>query len=260
MDKKLKLAIALTIVLAGLAVIIDMNQEPQLKYPLDQTSKRIIEQTIDETLEEKVFDMIWKRTIHWITFFESLDGFSATADGAGTIAQSSGADIIFTTGATSGNANELVKQPAEQGLLTFSRKSNMRTGMLVGQITDQTVYLVAGGLSSGSYYGFKITNATLYGVVSNGTTESTVSLATIAASTVYALEARYEPKSKVVFYVDAVERGIIQHSVAAPLPLADESSTASIRLLDIKITTNAAAAKVMQVSFFEYLQHRNILR
>ena len=257
MDKKLKLAITLTIVLVGLAVIIDMSQEPQLKYPLDQQSKRIIEQTTDEFLEEKVFDLIWKRTFHWLTFFESLDGFTVTEGGAGTNVLT-GTDLIMTTGALTTNANEVIKQPAEQGLMTFSRRSNMRAGFLLGQITDQTVYIVVGGLSSGSYYGFKITNATLYGVVSNGSTESTVTLATLSASTVYTMEARYSPKEKVIFYVDAVEKGVIQNSVATPIPLANE--TASVRLMDIKITTNADAAKVLQISLFEYLQHRNVLR
>ena len=42
----------------------------QLKFPLDQQSKRIIETTVDEFLDAKIHSNLWKRTFHWITFFE----------------------------------------------------------------------------------------------------------------------------------------------------------------------------------------------
>ena len=252
----MKKAIAV-ITIGAIILTLYIMQTQQLKYPLDPTSKKVLEQTVDEFLEDKIFDLIWKRTFHWITFFESLDGFTMSADGLGTNVLS-GADLNMTTGAVSGNANEIIKQPSWQGLMTFSRRSAMRTSVVLTQVTTQTIYLVTGGLSSGSYYGFKIVNATLSGVSYNGTTETLVTLATLIGATTYNLEARYSPKDKIVFYVNSVDRGTINHAVATSLPLADETS--ETQLMDIKLTTNTIAAKTMQVSFFEYFQLRNILK
>jgi len=228
-------------------IIITMSQ---LKYPLDKKSESIIEKTVDKFLENKIFDLIWKRTFHWVTFFESLDGFSVTAD-----AQDLTLGLVeITTSAAEDNTAFVFKQPAKQGVITFSERSRMRTTLIFASVADITAYAIVGQITEGfSYYGFKVVNNTLYGVSYDGTTEKTVELQTITTAQ-FNVEARYTPASKIVFYVDSDEKGVINEN------LPSRVATPNISLMRFEITTNAEAAKTMQFSFFEYLQSRNVLR
>lgn len=246
MKKIHKILLISTILIGGLGIV--NNMEGQLKYPLDEQSKNIIKQAVGEIIEEDIHSLIWKKTFHWITFFESLDGFATT----GTVVADKD-KVLFTTGAVSGNSANMVKTPAWQGIITFSQKSYWRTNIAVDTITAVTEYLVVGSLSSGSYYGFKTVNDSLKGVSYDGTTEKTVDLMTVAVAS-YNLEARYTPSNKIVFYVNGDERGTIMVNLPSPV------ATPNVNLFEFKITTNATGAKTMQVSFFEYLQSRNVLR
>ena len=226
-------------------IIITMSQ---LKKPLDKQSQNIIEQTVDKFLEDKIHKILWKRTFHYSTFFESLDGFGTS----GTVTVDKD-DVLLTTGAVSGNVSNIKKQPAWQGLISFSLKSYFRTTVSLGSVANVTEYIIVGSLDGGSYYGFKIVNATLYGVSYDGTTESTKELKTITASN-YNLEARLLPRNKIVFFVEAAEHGTLYDN----LPLL--SSTPNIKLFEFNVTTNEDVAKTMQLSYFEYLQARNVLK
>lgn len=220
----------------------------QLNLPLDQQSKKIIEKTVDEFLEDKIFDLIWKKTFHWTTFFESLDGFSTS--GTVTVDED---DVLLTTGASDGDSANIIKTPSWQGLITFSQQSYWRTAIEVSSVAAVTKYLIVGGLASGSYYGFKIVDDSLKGVSYDGSTEKTVDLLTISTST-YNIEARYLPRNKIIFLVESAERGVITENLPSP------ADVANAKLFEFKVTTNENVAKSMQVSFFEYLQSRNILR
>lgn len=222
----------------------------QLKLPLDQISKSIIEKTVDEFLEDKVFDLTWKNTFHWITFFESLDGFTVAADSHSI----DHANLVITTSDVEDNTAYVKKQPSIQGLITFSQRSNMRTAFIIGSVADVTAYMLVGNTGANDYYGFKIVNNSLKGVSKDGTTEKTVDLQTISASTVYGIEARYSPADKIIFLVDAVEKGVINQN------LPSRTEVAEILPLHFSIQTNTTAAKTLQFSFWEYLQSRNILR
>ena len=246
--KKTIIILILAILILGLAIFIKM--EGQLKLPLDQQSKKIIERTVDEFLEDKIFDLIWKKTVHWITFFESLDGFHVTAD-AQSIDHN---DVWIRTSAVDANSAYILKQPTLQGLITFSQKSHMRSAVSIDSVASVTAYIIVGKTGGDSYYGFKIVNNSLKGVSFDGTTEKTVDLQTISASTIYNIEARYSPADKIVFLVETVEKGVIIQNL--PLRIA----VVNINPMEIRITTNTTAAKTLQFSFFEYLQSRNILR
>ena len=226
----------------------------QLNLPLDQISKKIIESTVDEFLEDKIFDLVWKKTFHWITFFESLDGFNVVAN-AQSIDKD---DVAISTSAVNGNSAYVRKTPGYQGLITFSQKSVMRTTFIIDSVANVTVYLVVGGTSSGEYYGFKVVNDSLKGVSYDGTTESTVSLQTISANTSYNVEARFSPNDKIIFLVNATERGVLTTNL--PSGISAGAEAVNVNLIEFKITTNTTAAKELKFSFFEYLQSRNILR
>lgn len=251
--------IILTVVLAVLMIIVitmatdkfffETPNEPSV-YPPSQDLKAAVSQILDESLADKIFDTVWKNTFHWITFFESLDGFNfntgATLDGSGSHAQLATSNVL-------NNEVEINKQPSWQGLITFSRKSYFRTNISFTDIADQTIYVTVGNKDTTNYYGFKVIDASLYGVTYDGTTEKTVLLQTITATT-FNLEARYLPGDKVVFLVESTEKGVISSNLPVPL------ETANIQLMDIRIKTTTTAIKTIQVSFFEYFQARNILK
>ena len=218
-------------------------------YPPSEDFKSAVKSVIDDILIDKIFDTIWKKTFHYITFFESFDGFSV---GDAAIAHD---HLTLTTQATTNDTATVVKQPDLQGRLTFSQSSRFASGFQADQITNQTVYLTIGGVVSGNEgYGFKIINGNLYGVTHDGTTENTILLQTISASTGYNIEARYIPSDKVIFLVNSIEKGVISSN----LPIPD--LTASVNLVNIRITANADAAKVLKISFWEYFQKRNVLK
>lgn len=252
-----KIAILLAVVLIFQAVILikmttdnfNFESTAQAASPINPETKSQVSQMLDELLPDKIFDLIWKKTFHWITFFESFDGFalSATAPTIGS------ANISLTTSGALNNEVEISKPPLFQGLITFSQRSAFRTTINLSVITNQTAYITVGNKDSTHYYGFKISNATLYGVSYDGSTENAVTLATISASTAYTIEARYTPTDKVVFFVDTIEKGVSKVNLPSPVV------TANAQLMDIRIKATQAEAKTLQVSFFEYLQRRNIL-
>lgn len=228
-------------------------------YPPSVDFKQSTEQVLDESLADKLFDAFWKKTFHYQTFFESLDGFNIT----GTTSLDD-TQLTLTTGAVSGNSSQVAKQPLNQGLITFSQKSRMRSAFSVNQITNQTIYLTVGNVVTGSQgYGFKIVNGTIYGVTHNGSSESTVQIQSISANEVYSIEARYNPSDKVIFFIsdpttspDTPIREV--GSLSTNLPSSTEVANAN--LFNFRITTNEGAAKTMNVTFFEYLQKRDVLK
>ena len=239
---------------------INQSQNNQLVYPLDDNSKEVINKTIDEFLKDKIFDLVWKKLTHWFLAFESLDGYTQS-NSAGSSISIDGNDVVLLTGGTSGNFSTLTKDPFWQGLLTFSQQSNMRSSFILadgggGSISNFTFYMTIGNATADNkYYGFKIANGNLYGVTSDGTTENSVLLQTIAFSQTYNIEARYTPSEKVIFFVNAVEKGVSGSNIPTT-----NSTTASAQFMYIKITTNENVSKTLQVSYFEYLQFRNILQ
>jgi len=223
----------------------------QLSYPLDQESKKIVERTVDEFLEQKVFDLIWKKTFHWLEMFDSLDGCHVVAD-ASTIDYNG---IAISTSNVNADTAYVQKTPSWQGLITFSQRSNLRSNFVISSVTNVTAYILVGNTYSGqSYYGFKIVNNVLKGVSFDGSTQKTVDLMTIEASTSYAIEARYSPAGKIIFLVNTVERGVITENLPSRIEVAN------VYPLNFSITTNTTAVKTLQFSFWEYLQSRNILR
>ncbi len=228
------------------------------QYPPNVDFKRAVEGVLDEVLADRIFDAVWKNTFHYITFFESLDGFTNSAV---VIAD---AQLTFTTGATTNDLARVVKQPDNQGVITFSQPSRMRSTVDIDQTTAQTIYITVGNVVSGAQgYGFKIVNDSIYGVTHNGSAETTKLLQTLSVDTEYNFEARYLPEVGVSFWIDdstttpatlITEKGRITATLPSPAAVNNDN------LMNITITTNANAAKVMRMSYFEYLQKRNILK
>lgn len=242
--KKILIGLAIGV---GISTAIAMAQNRF--YPPTPDFDQAVQASLDKVLKDKIFDLTWKKTFHWLTLFESLDGYTKSAG----VTPSTDEYIDFLTDGTNGNNQNLSKQPLYQGLITFANKSYFRSNIYFVNNTNQTIYLVV-GLKTGSAYGFKAVNGTLFGVTRNGGSESTVSLGSISIGEDYNLEARYSPSDKVVFLVDSVEKGTLSANLPVP------TSTPHQNLFYADITADAATIKEMQISFFEYMQFRDVLQ
>ncbi|MCL5436061.1 MAG: hypothetical protein M1275_03190 [Patescibacteria group bacterium] len=230
----------------------------RLIYPLDNDSKKAIEIETDKFMLSKIFDLIWKKSFHFLTMFDSIGGWDNTA---GTT-QVSGSKVLFTTGATSGNSATQQKTPADQKMLNFSRKIYFRTAFQVAATSAQTGYLVLGkavNATGDKYFGFKFINGSLYGCASNNgiSNEQTKLLQSISASTVYEVEARYLPGDKILFFVNATPAASEPSgSITSGIP--NNTDAVVTNLAYMSITTNENVAKTMEVSYFEMMQFINI--
>lgn len=207
---------------------------------------------------DELLDVTWKKTFHWSTFFENLSGFVT----GGTV-YADGSQMVVHANPSSGGMSYILKQAPWQGLATFSQKSYFRTSFLATDDSNMTGYIVVGRALNAygdQYYGFKVVNSTLYGVASdNGTdNESVVVLGTILPDRLYNIEARYYPGEKVLFYVnpsrgDQVPKGTLTNN----LPSTAEKP--NMHLMNVILTTRDGQSKHFQMSYFEYLQKRDVL-
>ncbi len=239
---------------------------PVLQYPLDTQSQNSISQSMDTLLPEKVMSAEWKKLFHYFTNFDYIGtgtAFSITTTGTGSVLAGTG-EIVISTGATVSSQAEIARSFQRQGLVTYSQPSFMRTALHIDTNTNQTIYLLAGNQAVANYYGFKVVGGTLYGVSKDGTTESTVPLLTLSTSPLYYnIEARYYPRTRVDFFVDdptttPATKISLKASKANNLPSPTLGN--NVNLMDFSIINTEGVSKSMRVSFYEYIQSRNILK
>ncbi len=211
------------------------------------------------TTADAIFDVVWKKTFHWITFFESLDGY--TKDGATLDAY----QVLLATKAQAGARAYIQKSAAWQGLATFSERSYFRTSITMPKETtaakQYVAYLTVGnplGAGATEYYGFKINDGSLYGVASSlgAATEKQVLLASMTDA-IYNLETRYVPGKDIQFFVNP---SVVNQSPKGTLPAVTLSSGVNTMLFTASIETKNAVQKALQFSYFEYFQRRSILQ
>lgn len=144
---------------------------------------------------------------HWFTIFESVDGYSKTFGGAGTItATSDGA--LLTTGASNGNYCNFKRNIGNQ--ITFDNNQKFKTSIRINSVTNsyQKIFLVVGIANDSGvadkHYGFQIIGDALYATTANGTSYEDVDLSTtLSAGNEYILEAVLDAvNSNVKFYLD----------------------------------------------------------
>ena len=226
------------------------DQTVILKYPVDATTRATIEKTADSFLKDKEFDIAWKKMFHWMTMFESLDGFNRAASADASI-RIDGSGLTLATGSSGGSYAEIAKQPLWQGLATFGQKSNFRSAFVLNATDGQVAYIRV-GVSGGQGYGFKIVENTLYGFSSDGVIEETAVLGNVVTGRRYNIEARYTPDDRIVFFTDTTERASVYKHLPSSMQRPNE------QLMSMRITARRSQQRSMQVSFFEYLQARNV--
>lgn len=185
-----------------------------------------------------------RNDFHWITLFESLDGY----DTGGTVAVGF-VKVEIDTGAVSGNSAYIAKSPLLNfNRLTWDKDRKVRTKIHFENNASQTIWLITGNISANEHIGFKVIDGVLYGTVADGTTEATLNCGNISTSSDgMPLEVKLKAGVSAEFFVDDVSKG----TIITNLP----SGTAfAYRMIYLAITTNENVAKGINASFYEFWQ------
>lgn len=214
-------------------------------------SSRVVAQ-VPSWSSDQLFDYQWKKVFHYTSLFESLDGFTIATKGETSQASVDGSQLLLQTEGKIGSYASIAKQPLWQGVITFSQKSNFRTTFVLTNPVNVEFYAGVGSYMNQGY-GFKVANGNLYGFTNNGVGEKTILLQG-AKGDIYTLEARYEPTKQVVFLVNSTEKGTLTENLpsGAEVPNRD--------FMFMRLLTLDETQKVLQSSYFEYLQARNVLK
>ena len=192
-----------------------------------------------------------RKDFHLFSIFESMDGYSKSADGTGSFVLNQ-TGITSLTGAVNGNNNEVQKQiRSSSSAFTWDKSRSAKFCFLIqGNVTNQTLKICTGLFQSdtNTHIGFKAINGTVTGSVANGTTESTVSLGYITNNFFYVFEFFYnQPLGVVYFYIN----GSLGGSLSTNIPTGTGSAP---YILDWHWKTTTNAAKEMELSWFDVWQ------
>ena len=249
-----------------------MPDRYQLQYPADQESIRTIEKASDSFLLDKIKDLIFNKIIRFTTFFtESIGtsvaqvGYTINRTGTGDVINDQGLQLALQTGTGSGGRISVEKNLDVNDFLTFLAPSQFRSSFRLTDVTAVQTYIVAGQFNNDIYYGFKVLNTALCGVVNNAShesvTEQTILLKTTGFSGVTAnaqvdIASKFFPGQRCVFYVNGLEAGQINAGNPSVIPNNATSSGSETGLFGLDIKTNENATKTMNISYFDIIQDR----
>lgn len=188
--------------------------------------------------------------LYWFTTFETLDGFFQ--NGGGMTFDNDGRGVKMTTAASTNDEQRVYKVFGTYApdKMTWNKDRKIKFKFSVDSVAAINLWLGNGDLSSaiGRHIGIKLVNNALSGTIADGSTEATLSLGNITATTIYEIEIRLIAGISAEFLLDGVSKGFI----ATNIPTG--SATDSSYLLWLSVTTTENVAKVLQVGYFETWQ------
>jgi len=189
---------------------------------------------------------VYGERVHYRWSGESIDGYTITLDGSGSMTVSAGV-LHAETGTTNNSRAWLMS--ADQ-TVDFSKNPTFKCKVKVGSNTNQSIALYVeqyGGYVEA--FGFNILNNQLQGyscaAINGGSSSSTINLMTINAGDELNLEAVYYYNKRIEFYVNGELKGIktdLLPQGAGPYPKA--------MLMDVYITNKAAENKTLDVFYW----------
>lgn len=228
----------------------------RLSYPMDSTSKGIIQRVLKEQLPDEVFNSVWSNYIYHSTTFDNIDAYTINV---GTVTNDPGQGVIASTGVISGAEADFKRNLTYDTFLRWDMEQRFKTSIQINSATSMEAVLGIGKIQApssaalGTNFGFYITNGAIQGQCNNQTNQTRLALGVnMSALTSYELEARFIPNYGVLFFVNGVQRGLIQTN----LPSADTSNIPHTTFIGCYVKTNAAGTKILYISFFEFIQKR----
>lgn len=176
-----------------------------------------------------------RRDVHWLTFFESVDGYSTGGVGTEVVDVSLG-HLQLQTGGVTNNTAFAVKyfNSAVAFGMSWDKQRSIKIGFsfLTPIARAKTVRFGMGGQVTSDIaqqIGFFISNETLYGYVADGSSYDLVSYGTITSSTVYDCEARSDGAGTVEFFVNGTSIGTLTTNVPIGTNFADTMFSGWVR-------------------------------
>lgn len=185
------------------------------------------------------------------TVFESLDAWLKSPSG---ITQSVGG-VLLDTGATISTKRYLTAESlGDTSALDYSHTMFFQTAFKLGQITDQTLYIVVGSCElddSDNGFGFKIVNGTLYAfhvMWNEGEKyETTTEITGITLTNFNIYRAEYDPNVvRIKFYVNGILKAT--HS-------DDIDSGVNPQFSTFYIINDAAASKKLYIKYLFFAKN-----
>jgi hypothetical protein len=212
----------------------------------------------DSVHTHRWYDAIGPQVRKWLFVDEyPLDSSTATAVNASTItglASSLGGGWVFTTAAA---GNDAIQVQANSEMAYFGGPYPAYFGIRLSVATNDNHVLFAGcaitdtticaACSDNIGFHMDDNDASIFFIAENTNVETTVELAELVAATPVTLEFYYDGVTTVTYYVNGVEAGSIETSIAN-MP-DDEHLAPAIALL-----TGAGGATVMTVYWARFIQ------
>ncbi len=239
--------------------ILELEEKPvMLDRYLDNQSKDILATVI----EERIMDLVWNKYFYYFSTFESVDSWDVISD---AVSQITSSGLLLETLATIDDRSNASKYVKFQNVMSFDEESRFRTLFYldVNTTAADIDYSMSIGLGIPTplqkNYGFRLEDNILYGICSDGTTESKVAILTTNAAQgggseafVYLIEARFYPGNKVDFYISGSGDATLVHkgTLTTNLPTGANGS------INFDLYTRAATTKKAFIDFCEYIQIR----
>lgn len=260
--------------------IVDRKVEEQVKhqlvYPVDANSQSVYDNLFDVRLKSVLMDTLWKRVFRWYEPFDSLDNWDVSSDVLpGAIPF--GGTLWIETAAVANDEQWAARLNLNRNTSnTFDRDSYMRIGVMFkgdDPETNSQYYMTVGDhlIDERNFYGFKVANGSLYGVISAAGKAGelmTKRLATIKnfdgplePLETYLLEARYYAGVKVDFFVTVNANGLPAKvasvpiaSLRSPINIPAELTFDTPYIFSFSALTRSAETKVLSVFDLDYIQ------
>lgn len=210
---------------------------------IDHLANSIVSDKLEEWIEMSAVGNFERKDFHWITLFESLDGYFKTGT---PVASASG--VYFETTDVVNNIQAISKTlDAFVFPLSWDKNRRVRTLVLFENDSEQEINIFC-GLSNptDNHIGFKVIDDILYGSVGNGSAETTLELMSIGVD-YYSLEVVFTAGVQAEFFVDGVSQGVIDSGL--PSGSADSDD-----LIHVTIKTTTTAQRMLDLYFWDLWQ------
>jgi len=158
------------------------------------------------------------------TLFQSLDGWTQSTSGSGTINIYS--DYLdLDTGTTADSIVAVYKQPSYPlNALAWDKNRRLRTRLYINNLQtgeNDVIWIIAGAFGTYRHIGFKVLAGTLYGTVADGSTENTLNIQTVAEGDELLLEVVLTAGIQAEFFVNGVSQGTLTANLPSGTAYAD---------------------------------------
>lgn len=250
------------------------QRKHQLDYAVDKNTQSVVEKVIDNRLKTVLYNNLWRRVFRWYEPWDSIDNWSIFGTNTRLGDPPFMGALIVETDAIAADQAYAARLLTNFNVVnSFDFDSSFRVSFYFKLGPDNAVYYLTVGdhlIDARNFYGFKIIDGEIYGVISNGGVAAeiitTKSLGTVTNIDVtnesYLLEARYQAGVKVEFLVTINRFGIrskMSSTVIANIP-SPINTPAMLNPIDtpfifsFSATTSDAVAKNIYLLDLDYIQ------